>query len=108
MSGSCAWDPPGVLLNGLSCLPLPSPLSKLTHYPNSWHRLVHPPGRTHDCRLVDIGGGIGSTSMGLVKAFGHLRFVVQDWGVGFFFFFSFFFFPAFYFYWGRALWWKLN
>jgi hypothetical protein len=30
---------------------------------------------------VDVGGGIGSTSIGLAKAFGHLRFVVQDRGV---------------------------
>ena len=28
--------------------------------------------------VVDVGGGIGSTSMLLAKAFAHLRFVVQD------------------------------
>jgi ubiquinone/menaquinone biosynthesis C-methylase UbiE len=33
-----------------------------------------PPGST----IVDVGGGIGSTSMQLAQAFGHLRFVVQD------------------------------
>ncbi|KIM86573.1 hypothetical protein PILCRDRAFT_815806 [Piloderma croceum F 1598] len=59
MSGSCAWDPPGGLLNaGID-----------------WSAL--PAGST----IVDVGGGIGSTSMGLAKAFGHLRFVVQDRGV---------------------------
>ena len=28
--------------------------------------------------VVDVGGGIGSTSMLLANAFKHLRFVVQD------------------------------
>jgi len=28
--------------------------------------------------IVDVGGGIGSTSMTLAKAFPHLRFCIQD------------------------------
>ena len=28
--------------------------------------------------VVDVGGGIGSTSMTLAKAFPHLRFCIQD------------------------------
>ena len=28
--------------------------------------------------VVDVGGGIGSTSVVLARAFPHLRFVVQD------------------------------
>ena len=28
--------------------------------------------------VVDVGGGIGSTSMALAKAFPHLRFCIQD------------------------------
>lgn len=37
-----------------------------------WHELV--PGSV----VVDVGGGIGSTSMLLANAFPHLKFVVQD------------------------------
>ena len=28
--------------------------------------------------MVDVGGGVGSTSIVLAKAFPHLRYVVQD------------------------------
>lgn len=31
-----------------------------------------------DAVVVDVGGGIGSTSMVLANAYSHLRFVVQD------------------------------
>lgn len=31
-----------------------------------------------DSIVVDVGGGIGSTSMKFAKSFPHLRFVVQD------------------------------
>ena len=37
-----------------------------------WHSLPQ------DSVVVDVGGGIGSTSLLLAHAFPHLRFLVQD------------------------------
>jgi hypothetical protein len=100
MSGSCAWDPPGGLLNGKS--PLHPSLSRNLRTEDSWGLLAImnyeflagldwsalPAGST----IVDVGGGIGSQSMLLAEAFGcagggeggaggggkGLKFVVQD------------------------------
>ncbi|THH29318.1 hypothetical protein EUX98_g4870 [Antrodiella citrinella] len=55
MTGTSGWEVPGAILEGLA-----------------WEEL--PPGSV----VVDVGGGIGSTSMLLANAFKHLRFVVQD------------------------------
>ncbi|KAI0635412.1 S-adenosyl-L-methionine-dependent methyltransferase [Trametes polyzona] len=55
MTGTAAWEVPGAII---------------TAFP--WQDL-------HDGALVvDVGGGIGSTSMLLAHTFHHLRFVVQD------------------------------
>jgi len=76
MSGSCAWDPPGGLLNGLSPLPLPlAPKLTIQTAGIDWSTLL---ARS---TIVDVGGRIGLTSMELAKAFGHLRFMVQDQGM---------------------------
>ena len=49
----------------------------------SHYRLKHPQGfdwagLEEGSLVVDVGGGIGSTSMTLAKAFPHLRFCIQD------------------------------
>lgn len=31
-----------------------------------------------DALVVDVGGGIGSTTLKLLKAYPHLRYIVQD------------------------------
>jgi MinD-like ATPase involved in chromosome partitioning or flagellar assembly len=31
-----------------------------------------------DALIVDVGGGIGSSTLQLIKAYPHLRYVVQD------------------------------
>ncbi|KAH8096884.1 hypothetical protein BXZ70DRAFT_865118, partial [Cristinia sonorae] len=55
MTGTSGWEVPGAILDSLH-----------------WEDL--PPCSV----VVDVGGGIGSTSMLLANAFKHLRFVVQD------------------------------
>ncbi|OCH85246.1 hypothetical protein OBBRIDRAFT_325702 [Obba rivulosa] len=55
MTGTGAWEVPGAVIGGFP-----------------WHTL--PAGAL----VVDVGGGIGSTSMLLGHAFPHLRFLVQD------------------------------
>lgn len=55
MTGTGAWEVPGAIVGGFP-----------------WHSL--PPSAV----VVDVGGGIGSTSMLLAYAFPHLRFLVQD------------------------------
>ncbi|TCD65381.1 ich1-like protein [Steccherinum ochraceum] len=55
MTGTSGWEVPGAILDALSWEDLPQ------------YSVV-----------VDVGGGIGSTSILLAKAFKHLRFVVQD------------------------------
>jgi hypothetical protein len=73
MSGTGAWETPGAVLQGLNVLH--RPLVFWTEYINlglDWASL--PP----DSIVVDVGGGIGSTTMLLAEAFGHLQFVVQD------------------------------
>lgn len=35
-------------------------------------------GLPKDSVVVDVGGGVGSQTMVLAKAFDHLKFVVQD------------------------------
>lgn len=62
MSGTCSWEAPGAILNSFE-----------------WHAL--PSGSI----IVDVGGGIGSTSMLLASAFSShnednscLRFIIQD------------------------------
>ncbi|KIP03318.1 hypothetical protein PHLGIDRAFT_94938, partial [Phlebiopsis gigantea 11061_1 CR5-6] len=55
MTGTEKWEVPGSIIGGFP-----------------WHELV--PGSV----VVDVGGGIGSTSMLLANAFPHLKFVIQD------------------------------
>ncbi|KAI1792209.1 S-adenosyl-L-methionine-dependent methyltransferase, partial [Ganoderma leucocontextum] len=55
MTGTAAWEIPGAVI---------------VAFP--WHDL--PDGSL----VVDVGGGIGSTSMLLAHAFKHLKFVIQD------------------------------
>ncbi|KIM43500.1 hypothetical protein M413DRAFT_18022 [Hebeloma cylindrosporum] len=59
MSGTDGWETPGAVLNGFD-----------------WHSLAH--GST----VVDVGGGIGSTTMLLATAFASeglgLKFIIQD------------------------------
>ncbi|KZT70696.1 hypothetical protein DAEQUDRAFT_183861 [Daedalea quercina L-15889] len=55
MTGTSAWEIPGAIIGGFP-----------------WHSLPQ------DSVVVDVGGGIGSTSMLLAHAFPHLRFLVQD------------------------------
>ncbi|GJE93999.1 hypothetical protein PsYK624_101670 [Phanerochaete sordida] len=55
MTGTEKWEVPGSIIGGFP-----------------WHEL--PPRAV----VVDVGGGIGSTSMLLANAFPHLRFVIQD------------------------------
>ncbi|EKM53088.1 uncharacterized protein PHACADRAFT_210808 [Phanerochaete carnosa HHB-10118-sp] len=55
MTGTEKWEVPGSIVGGFP-----------------WHEL--PPRSV----VVDVGGGIGSTSMLLANAFPHLRFVIQD------------------------------
>jgi hypothetical protein len=33
---------------------------------------------TQDALVVDVGGGVGSSTLQLTKAYPHLRYVVQD------------------------------
>ncbi|KAI0695252.1 hypothetical protein BC835DRAFT_965073 [Cytidiella melzeri] len=55
MTGTGGWEVPGSVVTGFP-----------------WHELPH------RSVVVDVGGGIGSTSMLLANAFPHLRFVIQD------------------------------
>ncbi|KAF9447111.1 hypothetical protein P691DRAFT_776367 [Macrolepiota fuliginosa MF-IS2] len=62
MSGTCSWEAPGAILNSFD-----------------WHSLAQ------NSVIVDVGGGIGSTSMLLASAFSSLdkdgldlRFIIQD------------------------------
>ncbi|KAH9830194.1 S-adenosyl-L-methionine-dependent methyltransferase [Rhodofomes roseus] len=55
MTGTAAWEVPGAIVGGFP-----------------WHSLPQ------DSVVVDVGGGIGSTSLLLAHAFPHLRFLVQD------------------------------
>ncbi|CAL1710667.1 unnamed protein product [Somion occarium] len=55
MTGTGGWEVTGAVLDGFP-----------------WHDL------SQDSIVVDVGGGIGSTSMLLAKACPHLRFVIQD------------------------------
>ncbi|KAK7689556.1 hypothetical protein QCA50_007348 [Cerrena zonata] len=55
MTGTGGWEVSGAILEGFPWMDLPE-----------------------GSVVVDVGGGIGSTSMLLAKAFGHLRFVIQD------------------------------
>ncbi|KAI0726094.1 S-adenosyl-L-methionine-dependent methyltransferase [Fomitopsis betulina] len=55
MTGTSAWEVPGAVVSGFP-----------------WHSL------SQDSVVVDVGGGIGSTSLMLAHAFPHLRFLVQD------------------------------
>ncbi|KAI0339260.1 hypothetical protein BDW22DRAFT_1431862 [Trametopsis cervina] len=55
MTGTGGWEVPGSVITGFH-----------------WHEL---PTRSV---VVDVGGGIGSTSMLLANAFPHLRFIIQD------------------------------
>ncbi|KAL6306901.1 S-adenosyl-L-methionine-dependent methyltransferase [Sparassis latifolia] len=55
MTGTGSWEVPGAVLTGFP-----------------WQTLAS------GSLVVDVGGGIGSTSMLLARAFSHLKFVVQD------------------------------
>ncbi|EIW56069.1 S-adenosyl-L-methionine-dependent methyltransferase [Trametes versicolor FP-101664 SS1] len=55
MTGTAAWEVPGAIIAGFP-----------------WQDL------DEGALVVDVGGGIGSTSMLLAHTFPHLRFVVQD------------------------------
>ncbi|KAH9942675.1 hypothetical protein B0H21DRAFT_520593 [Amylocystis lapponica] len=55
MTGTGAWEVPGAIIDGFP-----------------WNELPQ------DAIVVDVGGGIGSTSMLLARTFSHLRFLVQD------------------------------
>lgn len=73
MTGTSGWEVPGAILDGTSCTNLLRGKRLLTFgVALNWEDL---PNRSV---VVDVGGGIGSTSMLLANAFKHLRFVVQD------------------------------
>ncbi|CDO73947.1 hypothetical protein BN946_scf185016.g104 [Trametes cinnabarina] len=55
MTGTSAWEVPGAIVSAFPWLDLPT-----------------------GALVVDVGGGIGSTSMLLAHTFPHLRFVIQD------------------------------
>lgn len=73
MTGTEKWEVPGSIIGGERSNNSVQHLS-LTFIPTGfpWHEL---PNRSV---VVDVGGGIGSTSMLLANAFPQLRFVVQD------------------------------
>ena len=76
MTGTSAWEVPGAIVGGgsfllderITCMIDLTDL--LVGFP--WHSLPQ------DSVVVDVGGGIGSTSLLLAHAFPHLRFLVQD------------------------------
>ena len=79
MTGTAAWEIPGAVIvgacpsstAGVALLRLLFHVARFaTAFP--WHDL--PDGSL----VVDVGGGIGSTSMLLAHAFQHLKFVIQD------------------------------
>lgn len=76
MTGTSAWEVPGAIVGGMSFLQderitcLLDLADLLVGFP--WHSLPQ------DSVVVDVGGGIGSTSLLLAHAFPHLRFLVQD------------------------------
>ncbi|KAI8973144.1 S-adenosyl-L-methionine-dependent methyltransferase [Trametes punicea] len=55
MTGTAAWEVPGAIISAFPWIELPE-----------------------GALVVDVGGGIGSTSMLLAHTFPHLRFIVQD------------------------------
>ncbi|KAI9066168.1 S-adenosyl-L-methionine-dependent methyltransferase [Trametes sanguinea] len=55
MTGTAAWEVPGAIVSAFPWLDLPA-----------------------GALVVDVGGGIGSTSMLLAHTFPHLKFVIQD------------------------------
>jgi len=76
MTGNTAWESPGGLLNGSPPPPFSSTTSNLSPRVAGFDWTSLPPGS----KIVDVGGGIGSTSMLLAEAFSHRKFefVVQD------------------------------
>jgi hypothetical protein len=80
MSGTEGWETPGAVLNGNFHPKLVQFVEYMHSYFNiigfDWHSL--PNGST----VVDVGGGIGSTTMLLATAFAsegpRLKFIIQD------------------------------
>lgn len=73
MTGTEKWEVPGSIIGGACFYLVVCRVCLLcggVGFP--WHKL--PDGSV----VVDVGGGIGSTSMLLANAFPHLRFVIQD------------------------------
>jgi hypothetical protein len=77
MTGTGSWEAPGAIFNGM-LLSLFFSKSLLIHQGFDWHTLPK------SSIVVDVGGGIGSTSMLLASAFSEgdsdlgLKFIVQD------------------------------
>ena len=77
MTGTGSWEAPGAIFNGM-LLTLFLSKSLSIHQGFDWHTLPK------NSIVVDVGGGIGSTSMLLASAFSEgdsdlgLKFIVQD------------------------------
>jgi len=75
MTGTAKWEEGGSVsqADGREGSELHPGYSQLTLFPGfDWA------GLAEGSLIVDVGGGIGSTSMALAKAFPYLRFCIQD------------------------------
>ena len=73
MMGTAGWEKPVAIFQGkMSHVPLLCFTETHEYVGFDWASLPH------DSVVVDVGGGVGSTSMLLAGSFPHLKFVVQE------------------------------